>query len=463
MINLRKITIYSLLMGALFNLMSCGVDRWPEYAQDIKLGNWMDSIMRKNYLWYEDMPSYNNVNLFLTPKEFLSKVISKKDNNISFADSIIEVTLPSYGFEYSLVRDAKNDTVYNALLTYIVPNSPASKAGLKRGEWIMKVNDRFISRKYETQLLQSNEALTLTVGVYKEVTPASTDPEKAAVYEVVKDREGVALGTAESVIEEPIYTHQMITLADGKKVGYLMYNSCTAGTTAEPEKYNNELKEIAKTFSQSNINTLIVDLRRNQGGSLSCAQLLSTILAPTSYLNKDMAYLNYNNKNTDRDKTLLFDSKLLANTVNLNLNTILFITSNQTTGAAETIINGLNKKVPQLITIGATTKGQNIGTEKFTNTEFRWSINPAVCKISYDADRTLLGGVIPTYAVSETSNYIQYLPFGDINETLLNIAIKVLEGTYPPQTSSEAKTENHLRVLTSQTRSVFATGLRVDN
>ena len=38
-------------------LFSCGVDRWPEYAEETELDIWIDSVMRQEYLWYNEMPS----------------------------------------------------------------------------------------------------------------------------------------------------------------------------------------------------------------------------------------------------------------------------------------------------------------------------------------------------------------------------------------------------------------------
>ena len=32
-------------------LFSCGVDRWPEYAEETELDIWIDSVMRQEYLW----------------------------------------------------------------------------------------------------------------------------------------------------------------------------------------------------------------------------------------------------------------------------------------------------------------------------------------------------------------------------------------------------------------------------
>ena len=71
----------------------------------------------------------------------------------------METPLPTYGFDYSLVRSADIDTAYNALITYVIPRfTGRSEAGLVRGDWIMKVDTSYISKKYETQLLQGTKA-----------------------------------------------------------------------------------------------------------------------------------------------------------------------------------------------------------------------------------------------------------------------------------------------------------------
>ena len=94
------------------------------------------------------MPGYDEVNLFQDPATFLSKAKWDKDS-YSFVDSVLEAPLPTYGFDYSLVKSQDNDTAYNALITYVIPESPAEKAGLQRGDWIMKVDTSYISKKYE--------------------------------------------------------------------------------------------------------------------------------------------------------------------------------------------------------------------------------------------------------------------------------------------------------------------------
>ena len=164
MTKLRKIILIpALILVSISGFFSCGVDRWPEYAHMTALDTWMYDIMQQNYLWYQDLPSYDDVNLFLDPASFLSKVKSKSDS-YSFVDSVIETPLPTYGFDYSLVRNPDIDTAYNALITYVIPGSPAEAAGLERGDWIMKVDTSYISKKkYNTKQKNNNKNQTTTI------------------------------------------------------------------------------------------------------------------------------------------------------------------------------------------------------------------------------------------------------------------------------------------------------------
>lgn len=67
MTNLRKILLIpALIVVSVSSFFSCGVDRWPEYAHLTELDTWMYDIMQQNYLWYQYMPGYDEVNLFRT-------------------------------------------------------------------------------------------------------------------------------------------------------------------------------------------------------------------------------------------------------------------------------------------------------------------------------------------------------------------------------------------------------------
>ena len=69
-----KKTPYILLIVILILLGACGEDRWPAYYEYTGDNLWIDSLMRKYYLWEEDMPAFKEltVKYFATNDAFLS-------------------------------------------------------------------------------------------------------------------------------------------------------------------------------------------------------------------------------------------------------------------------------------------------------------------------------------------------------------------------------------------------------
>ena len=136
-------------------------------------------------------------------------------------------------------------------------------------------------------------------------------------------------------------------------------------------------------FREANVQATILDLRYNEGGSLDCVQLLATILVPNARMGTPMAYLEYNDKNLDKDATINFDQEVLKTGVNLNQNTLVAITSGTTAGAAEMLLTSLYKEeqAPNIIVMGSANKGQTVATEQFINETYRWSVNPVVCTV----------------------------------------------------------------------------------
>ena len=134
----------------LFNKLKSASDGMEPLTHDgsytlLRKAVWAYANLRDYKTAWKEL-DYNDLNLFLDPATFLSKVKASNDN-YSFVDSVMSMPLPTYGFDYSLIRSQDIDTAYNALITYVIPNSPADQAGLKRGDWIMKVDTFYISKK----------------------------------------------------------------------------------------------------------------------------------------------------------------------------------------------------------------------------------------------------------------------------------------------------------------------------
>lgn len=346
----RKLLLFPLLgLIALTSLCSCGEDRWKEYYPLTGRDLWIDSLMREVYLWYEDIPPSKGLNYFQNPETFLKSILSKNDKGFSTVDTIMDIPLPSYGFDYTLYKVATSDTTYNALVSYVANGSPAAEAGLQRGNWIMLVDGDSITKKTEERLTDGGTR-TLRIGKYvivkdedDEGTEGDTgtgdtedeDDESIGMIQAIGD---IALPAVRPVTESAIHTTKFVQL-DGTdhKIAYLAYNTFTAGTAENSEAYNNELRAFSQQCQQFGINNFILDLRYNPGGEMECVQLLADMLVPADKLESPFAFLQYNDKQSSRNHDLILDSQLLQGGANLNLSKVYIITGGTTAG--NSIIN----------------------------------------------------------------------------------------------------------------------------
>lgn len=426
----------ALLIVLCSSLVSCGVDRWKEYAPLIELDEWITSVMRENYLWYQDIPQDENLNFFISPDAFLKTIVSKEDYSSSFIDTLRQTPAPSYGFDYSLYRVVNNDTAYNALITYILPDSPASRAGLKRGDYIMKVNDEYITKKSETKLLNNGKAIKLVLGKY--VAPPA-DVEEGKEPEDVVQTGTAALGAEQPVEDNPINYHTVLT-SGSYKVGYLVYSHFTAGPTPDSQKYNDELRSIFREFADAGITYFILDVRYNTGGSLECAQLLSTMLAPASVLDTPFASLEYNDKLTSKNHNITYNSQLIGTGANLNIQQGFMLSSSTTSGITGTMLNCLSP-LKRWALVGSPVSCHGVATEAFVSPKYPWSLNPVVCTVKNSAGESGRGGSFtPNATVIETTDRSTFLPFGDPKEALLSVALGIIDGTYPPAEAKKSST-----------------------
>ena len=91
----------------------------------------------------------------------------------------------------------------------------------------------------------------------------------------------------------------------GKTVGYLNYSSFASGPDNKTEAYNEQMKQLFVQFKAQGVNEFVLDLRYNPGGLATCAQLLTSFLAPADALFKTFCSLDYNFTPFSDHKTLL--------------------------------------------------------------------------------------------------------------------------------------------------------------
>ncbi|MBM6780177.1 peptidase S41 [Bacteroides mediterraneensis] len=344
-------------------LSSCGEDRSGEYYALIATKTWIYEVMQENYLFYEDIPAEEKLDFFKKPAEFLASAASSRDQKNGYVFSHVDSvssratsTYPCFGMEAALV--SSNYGGGNALrILYIQPDSPAEEAGLKRGDWIIAIDNKKISKSdYSTYITQPTKAYSFTLGKYNPYPEEVDDPE----FNYIEfDTLGTVQMPAPRYVEEKDVLKTGIVSSGSRKAFYLLYNEFDENTDL--------LKEVLSQMSGQQFDDVILDLRYNPGGYVSTSQLLSTALAPATAMGQPFLHMTYNDK-LNKTETLNFDASLLPGGTSLSYQNLYVITSGNTASASEIVINCLKPYMEgRLFQVGMSTYGKNVAQQLFTN------------------------------------------------------------------------------------------------
>jgi len=418
-------------------------DRIDDYTNEETANQWIENTMRENYYWYGDIPLSQNLNFQSESDVFFHSLLSSKDGKDSeqlghYYYSTIEKKTSSlksssnglsFGFEYQAYYSQQTDR-YALLVLYTLPDSPASRSELKRGDWIHTINDSPISSKWSEQLNTNS----LKLGVSESFNESTS--------------KNIILN-AESVFDNPILLDS-VYIYNNKRIGYLIYNHFTQGANkndTKDETYNNLLRKSFAQLSTKTPEDFILDLRYNSGGQISSAQLLATMLAPFSALGDIFCKINYSDKKASKDYSLTLDQAYMRQGVageNLNLKRLFVITSHRTASASEAVINGLKPFLgDKLIVVGERTEGKNVGSLTYTNSKFEWELHPIICKISNKSGFSdYENGFAPNVNASEPNTNLY--PLGDTREYLLNTVLNIIAGQSTDNVRSSSATDDNL-------------------
>lgn len=193
----------------------------------------------------------------------------------SFTSSMMGIET-TYGYNLLLGKFSNSGT-YFFIISHVYRDSPAQKAGLKRGNIIMELNGKDITENNYMDVFNSSK-ITLGMGVLSgnNIQPGGN----------------VSL-TAIKMYEDPILANNVFD-CNGKKVGYLAYSSFNMPSVPR-------LIEICKDFKAQGVTELILDLRYNGGGSVTTENALASMFAPASEVNAKGLYQTeiWNKKYTD--------------------------------------------------------------------------------------------------------------------------------------------------------------------
>lgn len=426
----------------------------PEVPENLEIENFIWKGLNAYYFWQEDVnnladtrfSTQEQLNSFLNPyidrpEELFESLLYKQNIEDRFSWFIEDYEIQnqqfqgiskSFGFRLTAVQiNSSGDVII--YLKFVGLNSPASDAGMKRGDIINAINGVVLNASNFSTAVKdfSDETITLSF-----VT------ENGGVLTSVGDKTITSIVLA----DDPVHVTKIFNDIDGKKVGYLVYNGFRSS-------FNDELNAAFELFKNEGIEELILDLRINGGGSVNTSSYLASMIFANAGTEK-FAELKFNSKNINSNSTYEFQNTLNVyaddgvsiigeETINrLSTITRLYVlTSDGTASASEMIINGLRPFIPVKL-IGETTYGKNVGSitlydspssgyidQESANNDHKFAMQPIVFQIyNKNGESDYTQGFSPDKTIVESSYWNTILPFGDENEVLLKAALDDIKG-----------------------------------
>ena len=346
------------------------------------VNTWIQNTMSYYYLWNTNMPKISSTNLKDNPMNYFYSILYDYGNSdrFSWIDSSasnltnqlngINTVL---GIKYSIYYTDNTQANIAFVIAYVLKGSPAEKAGLKRGDIILKVDDITITPSNYAKVLQ-NETITLGLGSYANGVFTYTGINKSLTK--------VELQT------NPILKDTIIKWG-GKKVGYMAYIQFLSS-------FDDSLRNVFSRFKAGGVNELVIDLRYNGGGYVSSSDLMTNLIVKDlaakvgTVMNKKVYNATYTEELTKSSGSTAFNTNFKMENNNLGtLTRVFFLVSNSSASASELVINNL-KPFMDVILVGEHTYGKNVGSFTITDSKNRWNygLQPITFKIANAKDES---------------------------------------------------------------------------
>lgn len=425
----------------------------PAVTLNNPISNFVWEAMNEFYYWQEDVTNladskkniqddyFNYLNGYTDPEELFESLIFDKGNTDRFSwyiedyevqNDIFRGVSDSFGFDFGLVSLCDNCDDVIGFISYVVADSPASDAGLKRGDLFYRFNGTVLTKNNFEVVngFYSDNNISMGFATIDDGVVVPNDKEVNLALRVVMDN--------------PIFYSEIITNDQGKKIGYLVYNAFNY-------TYHGELNDVFAEFKSNNIDELILDLRYNGGGrGLTTSFLASMIYGNASeedvfakvifnskYADENYYYPFYNEASIYNKEGEYSGQELPINRLS-NLDKLYVITNGDTASASELIINGLSPYM-SVIKVGTTTYGKNVGSRTIydspdfsfngVNSNHTIALQPISSKAFNKLDESdYTQGFVPDY---EVIDYVgQMKDFGDREEPLLKATLDIISGNF---------------------------------
>jgi len=313
---------------------SCSNDGQKQFVVD---------AMREWYFWNHLLPADVDISQFASPDDVLDylETFSPDDGtgqpidrfshiNSAQADQAFfgEGRFEGFGFSHRFVAAG------DLRLTRVFLDSPAYRAGLRRGQRILELDGRTIAE------IEAAEGLGAVLGLPAlDFTMRETD-----------DSEFTVSISEDIVTIDPVPQYRIIDAGGGRNVGYIELASFIS--TA-----NIQMDAAFAQFNSAGVNEVIIDLRYNGGGLVSTANLLGDFFGGDVAENLVFSKAVFNELRAPANNTTTFFDRL-GNSVSLSR--LVVIATDRTASASELVINGMDPHVEVTI-VGANTFGKPVG------------------------------------------------------------------------------------------------------
>ena len=342
-------------------------DAWPDRAGSaLDEKNWLRSWTHELYLWYDEVPDVDPAtrsvaDYFDILKTGATTESGQPKDKFHFTyptDAWLALSQSGQSVGYGL-QWAITSTLppRRAIVAYTEPDTPATVAGLMRGDEVMAVDGTDIDAD------TSAGVDILNAGLFPGAAGESHTFTIRALDGSTRD---VTL-QAQHIVSTPVQSVGVIA-AGGDSVGYLLFNDHIA--TAE-----SQLIDAMQQLQGAGVDDLVIDIRYNGGGYLAIASELAYMVAGAASTGRTFEQLEFNDQYADTNPVTgraLDPEPFLAVSQGfsgpagvalpaLGLQRVFVLTGEGTCSASESIINGLRGIGVEVIQIGSTTCGKPYG------------------------------------------------------------------------------------------------------
>jgi carboxyl-terminal processing protease len=270
-----------------------------------------------------------------------------------------------------------------------IDNTPASKAGLKAGDYIVKINNTQVQGK---TLMQAVDLMRGPVGSSIEITVRRRGVKKALIFNITRE-----------VIQVQSVKSELID----NNIGYIRLTSFNENSSEQIKDKINKLNK------NKELKGYILDLRNNPGGLLSQAIKISDF------------FLENGEIVSTRSRQASENRKWFAKKGDLTNGKTLIILINYGSASASEIVAGALKDHKRAIILGENSYGKG-SVQSIIPLKNRGAIRLTIAKYYLPSGKSISEvGVTPDIEVAEGSDDFK---FNSETDNQLNFAIKLFNG-----------------------------------